>query len=449
MRSWFAGVGVAEGDTVVTMLEPSFEAYHAWLGLSALGAMEVPVNPQLRGRTLAYLIGHSQAAVAVVEARLLVAVAEVAESLQLLRTVVVIDADEDTDLVDAPFDVVRGPCFRANDLPVRARIAERHDTACVIYTSGTTGPPKGVVIPWGWLNQPEGYLPSRIDRGGSRYSCLARAHVREGRAEPGTRRRQAAGPAQQLQCACLLERHPRVRLPRVAAVPAVDQYLLAEPPRDDDRSVPLQHIWTAPLVPETRTFMDRFGVAVTTGFGSTEIGGPIARVDVDGQDLSSCGRQAVDPRGYEVRIVDEHDRELGSGEIGELVVRTSVPWTLNGGYFRDSEATAIAWRNGWFHTGDALKRDDEGNFYFVDRYKDCIRCKGENISSFEVEGYVLDHPGVAEAAAVGVMSDDGEPDNSRGTQLKLLKASGGSHSPAIRASANVRKIRINWSGGRI
>jgi carnitine-CoA ligase len=81
---------------------------------------------------------------------------------------------------------------------------------------------------------------------------------------------------------------------------------------------------------------------------------------------------------------------------------------LTSGYFRDGEATAAAWRNGWFHTGDAMRRSAEGDFYFVDRYKDCIRRKGENISSYEVEGYVLDHPAVAEAAAVGVPSDDGE-----------------------------------------
>jgi AMP-binding enzyme/AMP-binding enzyme C-terminal domain len=149
---------------------------------------------------------------------------------------------------------------------------------------------------------------------------------------------------------------------------------------------------------------------MTTGFGSTKIGGAIARVDVDvdGTDLACCGRQAVDPRGYELRVVDEHDNEVGHGEVGELLVRTSMPWTLSTGYFRDGEATAAAWRNGWFHTGDAMRRSAEGDYYFVDRYKDCIRRKGENISSFEVEGYVMEHPSVAEAAAVGVPSEDGE-----------------------------------------
>ena len=85
-----------------------------------------------------------------------------------------------------------------------------------------------------------------------------------------------------------------------------------------------------------------------------------------------------------------------------------MPWTLTTGYFRDGETTAAAWRNGWFHTGDAMRRSAEDDFYFVDRYKDWIRRKGENISSFEVEGYVLDHASMAEATAVGVPSQDGE-----------------------------------------
>jgi crotonobetaine/carnitine-CoA ligase len=91
-----------------------------------------------------------------------------------------------------------------------------------------------------------------------------------------------------------------------------------------------------------------------------------------------------------------------------MLVRASTPWTLNVGYYRNPEATAEAWRNGWFHTGDAMIKDEEGNFYFVDRFKDCIRRKGENISSFELEGYALSYPGVAEAAAVGVPDPTGE-----------------------------------------
>lgn len=101
---------------------------------------------------------------------------------------------------------------------------------------------------------------------------------------------------------------------------------------------------------------------------------------------------------------------MPNGTVGEMLVRTDRPWGMNSGYYKNAEATAKAWRNGWFHTGDAFIRDEEGNFFFVDRMKDAIRRRGENISSFEVEADVCSHPAVREAAAVAVPSDLGEDD---------------------------------------
>jgi crotonobetaine/carnitine-CoA ligase len=112
--------------------------------------------------------------------------------------------------------------------------------------------------------------------------------------------------------------------------------------------------------------------------------------------------------GYECRVVDEHDMEVPPGQLGELVVRAEEPWRLNSGYFNMPEKTAEAWRNGWFHTGDGFTRDADGWFYFVDRTKDAIRRRGENISSMEVEAAVNDHPAVLESAAVAVASEWGE-----------------------------------------
>jgi crotonobetaine/carnitine-CoA ligase len=113
----------------------------------------------------------------------------------------------------------------------------------------------------------------------------------------------------------------------------------------------------------------------------------------------SCG--VVRP-GYEARVVDENDQPVPPNTPGELILRADTPWVLNAGYLNNPEATAEAWRNGWFHTGDAVQYDENGRFYFLDRLKDCIRRNNENISSFEVEAYVMDHPAVARAAAVAV-----------------------------------------------
>jgi crotonobetaine/carnitine-CoA ligase len=141
-----------------------------------------------------------------------------------------------------------------------------------------------------------------------------------------------------------------------------------------------------------------------TAFNMTETAVPI-RSSANPEVLGSCGR----PRpGIDARVVDANDVEVPHGQVGELILRASRPWEITPGYFRNPQATADAWRNGWFHTGDAFRRDTGGNFFFVDRIKDAIRRRGENISSFEVEAEALCHPAVLEAAAIPVPSDESE-----------------------------------------
>jgi crotonobetaine/carnitine-CoA ligase len=128
-------------------------------------------------------------------------------------------------------------------------------------------------------------------------------------------------------------------------------------------------------------FRERFGVDVFTLFNMTEISTPLMSSS-NPTKANVCGR----PRsGVEVRLVDAHDRPVPVGKVGELVVRTAAPWAMSHGYNNDPEATAASWRNGWFHTGDAFVCAKSGDYYFVDRLKDTIRRRGENISSFEVE----------------------------------------------------------------
>jgi crotonobetaine/carnitine-CoA ligase len=182
-------------------------------------------------------------------------------------------------------------------------------------------------------------------------------------------------------------------------------FLLMQPEQADDADSPLRHVMMGPLVPQVDEFKSRFGVEVGTGYGMTEIGAPFASDGFDLANSTSCGKLQRGWAGYDVRIVDEHDQPLGPGEVGELVVRTDEPWVVNRGYHGMPEATAAAWRNGWFHTGDGFRYDEDGNYYFVDRIKDAIRRRGENISSFEVEALVSQHPDVVESAAVAVPSE--------------------------------------------
>jgi carnitine-CoA ligase len=133
----------------------------------------------------------------------------------------------------------------------------------------------------------------------------------------------------------------------------------------------------------------------------TEISSPIVS-DPNPSKRGTCGKVR---KGVEVRLVDENDCEVALGEVGEMLVRTDRPWAMNSGYYKMPEATARAWRNGWFHTGDAFRQDEDGYFFFVDRMKDAIRRRGENISSFEVEAEIVAHPDVREAAAIAVPSE--------------------------------------------
>lgn len=136
----------------------------------------------------------------------------------------------------------------------------------------------------------------------------------------------------------------------------------------------------------------------------TEIGIPI-HVRVNDRRKGSCGKP-MDI--YEMKLFDDHDSEVPPGEIGEIVFRPREPFIMMSDYYNMPEKTLEAFRNLWFHTGDLARRDEDGYFYFVDRKKDALRRRGENISSFEVERAINTHPDVLESAAVAVPSEVGE-----------------------------------------
>jgi len=176
--------------------------------------------------------------------------------------------------------------------------------------------------------------------------------------------------------------------------------------RPDDADNCLRCVYAAPTASSVlKQFMDRFGIeAFVDAFGLTETCAPILSPYGEIRPPGAAGLVASD--WFEIRLVDpETDREVPAGEIGELVVRYKHPWTCSLGYYGMPEKTVEAWRNLWFHTGDALRRDAEGWYYFVDRYKDALRRRGENISSYEVEQALLGHPAVVECAVIGVPAD--------------------------------------------
>ena len=185
---------------------------------------------------------------------------------------------------------------------------------------------------------------------------------------------------------------------------AMTPFLLKAPASKDDADNPYRAALMVPLGEDAKEFAERFGCDVYTTFNMTEVSSPI----MSDKNLETVGVAGKARPGVELRIVDEHDCEVETGTVGELIVRTDAPWAMNAGYNHSPEATAEAWRNGWFHTGDAFRKDEEGFFYFVDRMKDAIRRRGENISSFEVEAEVQLQPSVREVAAIPVASNESE-----------------------------------------
>jgi crotonobetaine/carnitine-CoA ligase len=186
---------------------------------------------------------------------------------------------------------------------------------------------------------------------------------------------------------------------------AMVSILLRRPPSDLDRA----HSVRVALAPATgreqyAPFEERFGITLLDAWGSTETNCVIANTPAD-RKPGTMGR--VLPR-FAARVVDVDDEPVPDGTPGELAVRPREPFAFALGYHNHAEATVRAWRNLWFHTGDRVARDAEGWFTFVDRTKDSIRRRGENISSWEVEQVLLAHPDVATAAAVPVPSDLGE-----------------------------------------
>ena len=414
VRAWAAAylrLGVRPGQPVLTLVPNSFESYYAWLGVAMLKAVEVPTNTMYRGAMLAYLLNNSGAEIAVIAARFLDRLVEVAGEVEHLKTVVVPDASG--DLPALPFDVIAGDDF-LRDAPTDeiGDGPEYYDTACMIYTSGTTGPSKGVLVPWAELYEFVRILPAEtLPAGRALYTTFPAFHVSGKAMLYLTADRQ--GQLVLRESFSLSEFWNDIRrfdCYSCGLVGPMAALLMLAPPQPDDADNPLQTTFMGPLIPQVEEFKARFGMRVGTGYGMTEVGVPLSSNGFDLINAQSCGRRRSGPPGYQVRIVDEHDEEVPTGAVGELVVRADDPWVINAGYWKLPETTAAAWRNGWFHTGDGFKEDADGNFYFVDRLKDAIRRRGENISSFEVEAGVNAHPAVQECAVIGVPSELGEDD---------------------------------------
>ena len=397
----FRRLGIRQGDRVLVWLPNSADCLRVWFGLNYLGAVFAPINLAYKGNLLQHALNISEARLAVVHADLHPRLSEIER--KYLREVIVLGG---------PLQPVEGltahgaDAMESDDVdpPVLEREIEPWDLQSIILTSGTTGPSKGVLSSYVHLYNMA--IAAPFLSGDDRY-MLNLPLFHSGGVMPTTAMLIHGGSIAMVDAFDTDTFWQTVRLRGITTsilLGVMGGFLLKRPPHPDDRSHPLRTCTYVPLNDTALQFHERFGTDIYTHFNMTEISQAIVSV-ANPTALGSAGR----PRpGAEVRIVDENDCEVNVGEVGELIVRTDCPWATSHGYAGNAEATAAAWRNGWFHTGDGFKRDAEGNFYFVDRLKDAIRRRGENISSFEVESEILAHPSVREAAAVVVKSEIAE-----------------------------------------
>jgi crotonobetaine/carnitine-CoA ligase len=399
--------------------------YRSWLGLAWLGAIQAPLNIEYKSRMLVHALTTVAARWIVTSPRFVDRIAEVSDELPPDLTVVVL-GDVPPDL-HRPFRALSRSGFLDGAEPVRnPGVPEPWDTATFLYTSGSTGPSKAVVIPWAHLH-----------RGAVNCNEMFEATSEDVFYSPGPTYHLGAVtfPYQSaLVNATVVVRErfsahewwndvDKYRCTLAGFVGALVAYA-SNAKKDVGPENPLRRILMSPVIPDVDGFKRSFGVTVATAYSMTELSCPIssAGLDVTNATHRSCGRLRP---GFEARIVDEHDIDVPPRRAGELIIRSDQPWTLNLGYFGMPAMTADAWRNGWFHTGDSLIRDDEGNYYFIDRLKDCIRRRGENISSFEVESAVLDHPEVSECAAVAVPAEISEDE----VMVVVVRATGSNLRP--------------------
>ncbi len=406
VRRWVAALtslGVRAGDSVAVMLPTSIDEQCTWIACGWLRALQVPLNTAYRGPMLRHLLADSGARIVVANREFAGLIDEVRSGTDV-ETIIVVDTARAADSGAPPHHVEADTLLTGVDGDVSLRPVVASDTAAVIYTSGTTGPSKGVMVPWGQMATGLSAFDD-FRSGDVLYAPFAAYHLG------------GKLPLQLLAYWCgtfvfrdgfrtgkFWEHVNRYGCNRAWLFHAMANFIFQQPPSADDLDNPLETVSGGPMLATHRDFERRFGVKMRTNYGSTELGWPICTGD-DVSDHLSCGTARS---GYDLRLVDERGNEVAAGEVGELLVRPQIPDTMNSGYFGLPEATADAWRDGWFHTGDAFRCDALGRWYFVDRVKDAIRRRGENVSSFELEAMVASHPEVVEVAAIGVPSVDGE-----------------------------------------
>ena len=395
------GLGVKRGETVALFTGTCPEWVYFWLGAARIGAVPAAVNAASKGDFLLHTLRLARAAVAVTDEDRSPRLAEVADDVDTLRSVLV-QGDSLTDALSA-----------ASVEPPQGIEAVPTDIA-LFFTSGTTGPSKAVVTTWHYLFTAAATAAAawELTAGETLWTAMPLFHLS---AAPTVLTPMLIGATSVLAAAF----HPSEVWDEIRSCGAVGfagagamvSMLWNLPPDPGDAQVGVRFISAAPIAADMyRAIEERYRCRIVTMYGMTEAF-PIAYKTVSDEGVpGTSGR--VNPA-FEIRIVDLHGEPVPEGMVGEIACRARAPHAISEGYVAPASGgppLQVDPHPEWFRTGDMGSLDGHGNLTYVDRVKDSLRRRGENVSSVEVEQIVMRHPAVLEAAAVGVPSELGEDD---------------------------------------
>jgi carnitine-CoA ligase len=393
--------GVGRGDTVALFTGTCPEWVYFWLGAARIGAVSAAVNAANKDDFLAHALTLARAKAVVTDADRHPRMSEVLGRVDCVKTVLVVG--------DSLAEALSAASIEAPDGPP----SEADETAALFFTSGTTGPSKAVATTWHYLFSAAATVAASWELGAGDvvWSAMPLFHLS---AAPSVLAPMLVSGTTVLSAAFrpseVLNEVRACGAAGFAGAGAMVSMMLNQPEDPRDSQIPLRFISAAPISADLYPRIEqRYGVRIVTMYGMTEAF-PIAYKTVSEEGVpGTSGR--TNPA-FDVRIVDPDGQALAAGGVGEITCKPRSENVMSLGYV-DSAAGSqlkVEPHGEWFRTGDLGSVDDAGNLTYIDRVKDSLRRRGENVSSVEVESTVMRHPAVAEAAAVAVPSDLGEDD---------------------------------------
>lgn len=397
-------LGVKKNDKVAIMMSNRPEFLFTWFGLSKLGAVEVPVNTAHKGALLSYMITMSDSVVLLLETSFAEQIKDILPDLAKLRHIIILGDEVTLDDRAIPYSDISD-----NDGVYEPCVVLPSDPCAMMFTSGTTGPSKGALVPHNYQLAMAEIICGMAEYGAA--DCLYNAlPLFHGNAQtlstmPALISGASMVLAKRFSASRFWDDIRRYNCTEFNYIGGILAILLKAEPQGNDGDNPIRVMVGAGANKEIFTaFEDRFNVQLVEGYGMSEIGTPLNTSPGDRRP-GSCG--TLNP-GYQIKLVDDEGCAVGIDTPGELLIRPLNDHSMMLEYYNMPEKTVEAWQNLWFHTGDYLQKDSDDYYYFVDRKKDALRRRGENISSFEVEQGVNAHAAVLESAAVAVKSELGE-----------------------------------------